>query len=58
MRSLKGYKGFSIVDGLKQFGYNSDFSYRNEIWKAMGKSGYKGTAKQNATMLAYLKMRG
>lgn len=58
MPSLKGYKGFSIVDGLKQFGYNSDFSYRNEIWKAMGKSGYKGTAKQNKTMLAYLKMRG
>lgn len=56
---LKGYKGFSIVDGLKKYGYKSDFKYRGEIWKALGKTAkYKGTAKQNLTMLTLLKRRG
>lgn len=54
--SLKGYKGFSIVDGLKSFGYKSTFSYRAKIWKAIGKtSPYKGTYTQNVTLLNYLK---
>lgn len=54
--SLKGYKGFSIVDGLKNFGYESSFSYRAEIWKMIGKtSKYKGTSSQNTYLLNYLK---
>ena len=56
---LKGYKGFSIVDGLKKFGYQSDFKYRSEVWKSLGnKSKYKGEAKQNLKMLNALKKRG
>ena len=54
--SLKGYKGFSLVDALKKFGYKSTFSYRKSLWKAIGKtSTYKGTALQNTTLLNYLK---
>lgn len=53
---LKGYKGFSIVDGLKAFGYQSSFSYRKKLWKAIGKTTtYKGTAVQNTTLLNYLR---
>lgn len=56
---LKGYTGFSIVDGLKKFGYKSDFKYRGEIWKALGyKAKYKGTAQQNLRLLNALKRRG
>ena len=56
--SLKGYKGFSIVDGLKQFGYKSDFKYRSEVWKALGKnSKYTGSIEQNNKMLTLLKTR-
>ena len=54
--SLKGYKGFSLVDGLKQFGYNSSFASRGFLWSAIGKkSKYKGTSQQNTTLLNYLK---
>ena len=54
--SLKGYKGFSIVDGLKSFGYPSTFTYRKNLWKLVGKtSTYKGTATQNLTLLNILK---
>lgn len=54
--SLKGYKGFSLVDGLTKFGYKSTFAYRKSLWKAIGKtSTYKGTALQNTTLLNYLK---
>lgn len=54
--SLKGYKGLSIVDGLRKFGYRSSFDYRAEIWKALGnKDAYKGTAKQNIKLLNVLK---
>lgn len=53
---LKGYKGFSIVDGLKAFGYESSFSYRKKLWKALGYTAtYKGTATQNTTLLNYLR---
>ena len=56
--SLKGYKGFSLVDGLKQFGYKTDMSYRAEVWKKLGKTDkYKGTASQNSKMLTLLKTR-
>lgn len=54
--SLKGYKGFSIVDGLKSFGYDYSFDYRKKLWSAIGKtSKYKGTATQNLTLLNTLK---
>lgn len=54
--SLKGYKGYSIVDGLKSFGYNSSFDYRKKLWSAIGKtSTYKGTSLQNMTLLNTLK---
>lgn len=54
--SLKGYKGFSIVDGLKAFGYNSTFSYRKELWKLAGKTTtYLGTSQQNTELLNILK---
>lgn len=54
--SLKGYKGFSIVDGLKSFGYDSSFDYRKKLWSAIGKtSTYKGTSLQNITLLNSLK---
>lgn len=56
--SLKGYKGFSIVDGLKSFGYKSDFAYRGKLWKMLGKTTkYKGTSKQNTTLLKELKRK-
>ena len=56
--SLKGYKGNSIVDGLNSFGYNSSFSYRKKVWKALGKTTtYKGTSTQNTQMLTLLKRR-
>ena len=53
---LKGYKGYSIVDALKSFGYNSSFSYRKNLWKMIGKTTtYKGTSKQNLELLEILK---
>ena len=55
--SLKGYKGFSIVDGLRKYGYESNFSYRKELAKKLGIEGYKGTSKQNLQMLEILKSR-
>lgn len=56
--SLKGYKGFSVVDGLKQFGYKSDVNYRGQIYKALGKTDkYKGNIKQNTFLLNELKRR-
>ena len=57
--SLKGYKGFSIVQGLKSFGYDTSFEYRAKLWSAIGKtSKYKGSATQNLTLLNTLKNRG
>lgn len=56
--SLKGYKGFSLVDGLRQFGYKYDMAYRAEVWKKLGKTDkYKGSAAQNTKMLNLLKTR-
>lgn len=53
--SLKGYKGFSLVDGLKERGYKYSYNDRKIYAKKLGISGYKGTAKQNTTMLNLLK---
>ena len=45
----------SLVDALKDLGYNSKFSYRKQIAAANGIKGYLGTAKQNTTLLNLLK---
>jgi GH25 family lysozyme M1 (1,4-beta-N-acetylmuramidase) len=56
--SLQGYKGFSIVSALKNFGYPSDFEYRKILWKKIGKTDtYKGTAYQNLSLLNTLRSR-
>ena len=53
---LKGYKGYSIVDALTSFGYESSFSYRRKLWALIGKkTKYKGTALQNLQLLNHLK---
>ena len=54
--SLRGYKGFSLVDGLKKYKYRSDFSYRCELWEKLGyKEIYTGSKKQNLLLLKKLK---
>lgn len=54
--SLKGYKGFSIVDGLKKYGCAYDFESRKVYYKKAGFTGtYKGTASQNWKLLNKLK---
>lgn len=54
--SLKGYKGFSLVDGLKKYKYKSDFAYRCELWENLGyKKTYIGSKKQNLLLLKKLK---
>ena len=57
--SLKGYKGFSLVDGLKKYKYRSDFWYRCELWEMLGYDDiydiYKGSKKQNLLLLKKLK---
>ena len=54
--SLKGYKGFSLVDGLKKYKYKSDFAYRCELWEKLGyEETYIGSKKQNLLLLKKLK---
>ena len=54
--SLRGYKGFSIVEGLKKYNYKSDFIYREKLWKMLGyKDVYIGSKKQNLILLKKLK---
>ena len=54
--SLKGYKGFSVVDGLKKFGYDYSMDARKLYYKRAGLgSNYKGTALQNIKLLNKLK---
>ncbi len=54
--SLKGYKGLSLVDGLKKYKYKSDFGYRCELWEMLGyKETYIGSKKQNLLLLKKLK---
>ena len=54
--SLKGYKGFSLVDGLKKYKYRSDFTYRRELWEMLGYSEiYIGSKTQNLILLKKLK---
>ena len=57
--SLKGYKGFSLVDGLKKYKYRSDYTYRRELWEMLGYDDiydiYTGSKKQNLLLLKRLK---
>ena len=54
--SLKGYRGFSLVEGLKKYKYKSDFIYREKLWKMLGyKENYIGSKKQNLLLLKKLK---
>ena len=54
--SLRGYKGFSIVEGLKKYKYKSDFGYRCELWEMLGyDETYIGSKKQNLLLLKKLK---
>ena len=54
--SLRGYKGLSLVEGLKKYKYRSDFGYRSEVWEKLGyKENYKGSTRQNLLMLKKLK---
>ena len=57
--SLKGYKGISLVDGLKKYKYRSDFSYRCKLWEMLGYDDiydiYTGSKKQNLLLLKKLK---
>ena len=56
MPSLKGYKGLSLVEGLKKYKYRSDFGYRCEVWEKLGyKENYKGSTRQNLLLLKKLK---
>ena len=54
--SLKGYKGISLVDGLKKYKYRSDFGYRCELWEMLEyDETYIGSKKQNLLLLKKLK---
>ena len=54
--SLRGYKGLSLVEGLKKYKYRSDFGYRCEVWEKLGyKENYKGSTRQNLILLKKLK---
>ena len=54
--SLKNYKGFSLVDGLKKYKYKSDFDYRYQLWEMLGyREIYIGSKKQNLLLLKKLK---
>ena len=54
--SLKSYKGFSLVDGLKKYNYKSDFGFRYKLWENLGyKETYIGNKKQNLLLLKKLK---
>lgn len=53
--NLKGYNGFSIVQALKTYGYESSFAYRKKLWQQLGKTTiYRGTAEQNKELIKLL----
>ena len=55
--NLSNYSGASIVDALKQVGYDSSFKSREKLYKLAGFNDiYKGTATQNTNLLN--KLRG
>lgn len=52
--NLSGYRGVSIVDGLKSVGADSSYAFRKTLAEKLGISGYNGTAAQNLEMLRKL----
>lgn len=53
---LSGYNGTSIVDALKEAGFDSSFAARETLYHKIGYADpYYGTAIQNTNMLNYLK---
>lgn len=54
--NLSGYKGNSIVDGLKTVGYDSSFDSRKKLYLEAGFTDkYVGSASQNEALLARLR---
>lgn len=53
--SNKTYKGFSLVDALKQINIDSSYANRSKIAKLNDINNYTGTAIQNTNMLNLLK---
>lgn len=51
---LSGYRGVSVVDGLKSAGADSSYAYRKTLAEKLGILGYSGTAAQNLEMLRKL----
>ncbi len=49
------YKGFSIVDALKEINVDSSYEYRSKLAKLNGINNYTGTGIQNTNMLNLLK---
>lgn len=49
------YKGYSLIDGLKDIKVDSSYTYRAKIAKANGIKNYVGSGLQNTKMLALLK---
>jgi len=49
------YEWYSIVDALKEIGIDSSYSYRSLLANKNNIKNYRGTAKQNLTLLKLLK---
>ena len=52
---LSNYNGVSIVDALKEAGYDSSFEARKILYSQLFNDNYEGTATQNINMLNKLK---
>ena len=53
--SNKTYKGFSLVDALKQINVDSSYNYRSNLAKLNGINNYTGSSIQNTNLLNLLK---
>ena len=51
---ITGYTGHSIIEALKQAGYDSSFAARKKYAELLGIVSYKGTAEQNLLMIKLL----
>ena len=49
------YRGYSIVDGLKEIGVEYSYDYRARIAERNGMESYTGAPNQNSHMLNLLK---
>ncbi len=50
------YKGDSLVEALKQIGYDTTFESRKKLAQLNGINDYTGTAKQNLELLQLLRI--